>query len=57
MQTLIYTILISVEYGSKKFGCKLENVRKLMIARMNNIYKVEKAKEKSQKSKRLKSFV
>ena len=26
-----------------------------MIARMNNIYKVEKAKEKSQKSKRLKS--
>ena len=35
------------EYGCKKFGCKAEDVRKVIIARINNIYKAEKVKEKT----------
>lgn len=47
--TLFSYILISLEYGCKRFGCKTEDVRKAMIARINNIYKAEKVKEKASK--------
>ena len=44
---LNFYIPISLEYGCKKFGCKAEDVRKVIIARINNIYKAEKVKEKT----------
>ena len=36
-----------LEYGAKRFGCKVEDVRKVMIARISNVVKAEKAKEKA----------
>lgn len=38
-----------LEYGAKRFGYKVEDVRKVMIARISNVVKVEKAKERAQK--------
>jgi hypothetical protein len=39
--------ILFLDYGSKRFGVKPEEVRKVMTSRINKIYKVEKAKEKT----------
>ena len=36
-----------LEYGAKRFGCTVEDVRKVMVSRISNVVKVEKAKERA----------
>jgi hypothetical protein len=38
---------LNVEYGAKKFGCRETEVKQIMMSRINNLAKVEKAKQKT----------
>ena len=46
----VFVFSILLEYGSKRFGCKTDDVRKVMMSRINNIVKAEKAKERASQS-------
>ena len=37
-----------IGYGARRFGCKESEVRQVMMARISNIVKVEKAKLKAE---------